>query len=57
DSIKACEKAPTSLVGTLRYSISSILRDTDRVPLHIPRHRITLLGINSTPPRPIPVPD
>ncbi|HDS3849814.1 hypothetical protein [Legionella pneumophila] len=55
--MKACEKAPTSLVGTLRYSISSILRDKDRVPLHIPRHRITLLGINSTPPRPIPVPD
>ncbi|AMV12801.1 hypothetical protein SCO11_09050 [Legionella pneumophila serogroup 1] len=51
------EKAPTSLVGTLRYSISSILRDKDRVPLHIPRHKITLLGMNSTPPRPIPVPD
>ncbi|HAT7073387.1 TPA: hypothetical protein JAN90_11585 [Legionella pneumophila] len=55
--MKACEKAPTSLVGTLPYSVSSILRGKDRVPLHIPRHRITLLGMNSTPPRPIPVPN
>ncbi|HAT2039734.1 TPA: hypothetical protein ACGAPA_002198 [Legionella pneumophila] len=55
--MKTYEKAPTSLVGTLRYGISSILRDKDRVPLHIPRHRITLLGMNSTSPHPIPLPD
>lgn len=51
------EKAPASLVGIHRYGISSILRDKDRVPLHIPHHRITLLGINSTLLDLIPVPD
>ncbi len=50
------EKAEGSEVGTLRYSISSILRDKDRIPLHIPRHKITILGMNITRTTPIPIP-
>ncbi|KTD24745.1 Uncharacterised protein [Legionella lansingensis] len=50
------EKPEGSEVGTLRYSISSILRDKDRVPLHIPRHKITILGMNLTRSTPIPIP-
>ena len=50
------EKATGSSVGTLRYSISSILRDKDTVPLHIPRHKVSILGMNITPSRPLPVP-
>ncbi|MCE0724355.1 hypothetical protein [Legionella resiliens] len=51
------EKAAGSSVGTLRYSISSILRDKNTVPLHIPRHKVSILGMNITPARPVPIPD
>lgn len=50
------EKQAGSLVGTLRYSISSILRDKNTVPLHIPRHKVSILGMNRTMPIPIPIP-
>lgn len=50
------EKADGSSVGTLRYSISSILRDKNTVPLHIPRHKVSILGMNITRSPPIPVP-
>jgi hypothetical protein len=51
------EKAAGSSVGTLRYSVSSILRDKDTVPLHIPRYKVSILGMNYTPARPNPVPN
>lgn len=50
------EKQAGSSVGTLRYSISSILRDKNTVPLHIPRHKVSILGMNRTRPIPIPIP-
>ncbi|WP_454785537.1 hypothetical protein [Legionella sp. WA2024007413] len=51
------EKVAGSSVGTLRYSISSILRDKNTVPLHIPRHKVSILGMNITPAPPVPIPD
>jgi hypothetical protein len=33
--------------GTLRYKLSSILRDNDLFPAHYTRHKVTILGIRS----------
>jgi hypothetical protein len=40
--------------GTLRYKLSSILRDNDLFPAHLARHKITILGIRSVVVTPSP---
>ena len=38
--------------GTLRYSVSSILRDKNSVPQHLAKHSVHVLGLNTGNPRP-----
>ena len=40
------ERAPTDPTGTLRYSVSSVIRDKDSRPGHKFKHRVSILGLN-----------
>ncbi|MCM2281470.1 MAG: hypothetical protein NDI61_06445 [Bdellovibrionaceae bacterium] len=40
------EKAPESQTGTLRYSVSSVIRDSDSRPGQKFKHRVSILGLN-----------
>lgn len=42
------EKLPGEPVGTLRYEVSSVLRDEDGKPGHTFKHRVSILGLQST---------
>lgn len=42
------EKTPGAAVGTLRYKLSSVLRDKKDFPLHVARHKVTVLGLRPT---------
>jgi hypothetical protein len=39
--------------GTLRYRLSSILRDNDTNPPHYARHKVTVIGIRAVPQQPV----
>ena len=45
------DKVPGAVAGTLRYRVSSILRDDDDFPDNYFRHKVTMLGLRSTPTR------
>jgi hypothetical protein len=42
------ERPPGSATGTLRYTVSSILRDKDAFPDNYFRHKVTILGLKPT---------
>jgi len=42
------DKNPDEPVGTLRYKVSSVLRDKDSKPRGNSRHKVSILGLNST---------
>jgi hypothetical protein len=42
------ERAPGSPTGTLRYRVSSIVKDNDEFPDNFFRHKVTILGIKPT---------
>jgi len=42
-------KDPGALTGTLRYKLSSVLRDKDDYPFHTASHKITVLGLQAVP--------
>ena len=42
------EKDPQSEVGTLRYKLTSVLRDKDGFPDFASRHRVTVVGLRPT---------
>jgi len=46
--------SPGSPGGTLRYRLSSVLRDDDNLPDFNVDHRVTILGIRPTAPRTLP---
>jgi hypothetical protein len=48
------ERNPLSPTGTLRYSVSSVIRDSDSRPGHKFKHRVSILGLNRTRKQPIP---
>ena len=37
--------------GTLRYKLSSVLRDEDNKPGFLSNHKVTILGMRPVPPR------
>jgi len=41
------DKDPDEATGTLRYRVSSVMRDNDLVPFHIARHKVSILGLNA----------
>lgn len=44
------DKDETEITGTLRYTLSSVLRDNDSEPGHRIRHNLHILGINAIEP-------
>lgn len=44
------EKEPDAPTGTLRYRVSSVLRDDSGGPAHAVRHKVDILGINGRQP-------
>jgi hypothetical protein len=54
------EKTPAAPAGTLRYTISAILRDDNGLPGYFDRHKVSVLGLRATaaaqPGRPAPRP-
>jgi hypothetical protein len=44
------EKEPASATGTLRYTVTSELRDEDAYPGHFSRHKVSILGLNGREP-------
>jgi hypothetical protein len=49
------EKAPGATAGTLRYKVSSILRDKDSSPGHYSNHKESILGLRPLAPGKIPI--
>jgi hypothetical protein len=47
------DKPPTSTVGTLRYTVSSTLKDENNDPNFFFRHKVDVLGLRLTPGAPI----
>lgn len=41
------DKDPDEATGTLRYRVSSVMRDNDLVPGHNARHKVSILGLNA----------
>lgn len=48
------EKDPGVSVGTLRYKLSSVLRDKDSQPGHYFRHKVSILGLKPVEQSPVP---
>lgn len=48
------EKDPAAAVGTLRYTLTSVLRDKDGSPGHFSQHKVTVLGLLPSSPGGVP---